>query len=84
MFPCYLEFKRTKIQTIYRHLSLKIKVKDDILFCMFCFASFGVLGFVIRQRGLKVHPVDLHSPVNLGIFEAQHQTNCNRIVFNAI
>ena len=24
------------------------------------------------------------SPVNLGIFEAQHQTNCNRIVFNAI
>ena len=22
--------------------------------------------------------------VNLGIFEAQHQTNCNRIVFNAI
>ena len=26
----------------------------------------------------------LSSPVNLGIFEAQHQTNCNRIVFNAI
>ena len=25
-----------------------------------------------------------YSPVNLGIFEAQHQTNCNRIVFNAI
>ena len=25
-----------------------------------------------------------NSPVNLGIFEAQHQTNCNRIVFNAI
>ena len=24
------------------------------------------------------------SPVNPGIFEAQHQTNCNRIVFNAI
>ena len=24
------------------------------------------------------------SPVNLGIFEAKHQTNCNRIVFNAI
>ena len=24
------------------------------------------------------------SPVNLGIFEAQHQTNCNRIVFNFI
>ena len=24
------------------------------------------------------------SPVNLGIFEAQHQTNCLRIVFNAI
>ena len=24
------------------------------------------------------------SPVNLGILEAQHQTNCNRIVFNAI
>ena len=24
------------------------------------------------------------SPVNLGIFEAQRQTNCNRIVFNAI
>ena len=26
----------------------------------------------------------LFSPVNLGIFEAQHQTNCNIIVFNAI
>ena len=25
-----------------------------------------------------------NSPVNLGIFEAQHQTTCNRIVFNAI
>ena len=25
-----------------------------------------------------------NSPVNLGIFEAQHQTNCNRIVFNAM
>ena len=25
-----------------------------------------------------------NSPVNLGIFEAQHQNNCNRIVFNAI
>ena len=25
-----------------------------------------------------------NSPVNLGIFEAQHQTNCNRIVFKAI
>ena len=25
-----------------------------------------------------------NSPVNLGIFEAQHQTNCNTIVFNAI
>ena len=24
-----------------------------------------------------------NSPVNLGIFEAQHQTKCNRIVFNA-
>ena len=24
------------------------------------------------------------SPVNLAIFEAQHQTNCNRIVFNVI
>ena len=23
-------------------------------------------------------------PVNLDIFEAQHQTNCNRIVYNAI
>ena len=25
-----------------------------------------------------------NSPVNLGMFEAQHQSNCNRIVFNAI
>ena len=28
--------------------------------------------------------IRFYSPVNLGIFEAQHQTNCKRIVFNAI
>ena len=30
------------------------------------------------------YPSSVRSPVNLGILEAQHQTNCNRIVFNAI
>ena len=42
----------------------------------------AVLSAVLQSEKLIV--LGGFSPVNLGIFEAQHQTNCNRIVFNAI
>ena len=35
-------------------------------------------------NALFLYNFEHNSPVNLGIFEAQHQTNCNRIVFNTI
>ena len=38
----------------------------------------------VKGGGGRLKHEMANSPVNLGIFEAQHQTNCNRIVFNAI
>ena len=37
-----------------------------------------------KLKGTVLPSRQMYSPVNLSIFEAQHQTNCNRIVFNAI
>ena len=41
--------------------------------------------WILNVKTLKSYKLSkINSPVNPGMLEAQHQTNCNRIVFNAI
>ena len=45
-----------------------------------CYFVVNVLDLTLKSYKLS----KINSPVNPGMLEAQHQTNCNRIVFNAI
>ena len=45
---------------------------------------YALWPIIVSSRKVPPHKEAKNSPVNLGIFEAQHQTNCNTIVFNVI
>ena len=45
-----------------------------------CYFVVNVLDLTLKSYKLS----KINSPVNPGMLEAQHQTNCNRIVFNVI
>ena len=76
-FPlnCYLYAKQT-----YRTYSPKLRL---LLVIRKLSTSKRSLECYVSRKEAK-EAWEKFSPVNLGILEAQHQTNCNRIVFNAI
>ena len=95
-FPKKFPFFSQKVaQKLLREIRVKSCSKQQkFIFCCYrplfslmqkyanCTTKVRFLSISVQFR--SIISVARYSPVNLGIFEAQHQTNCNNFFFKAI